>query len=78
MTANVSVGDRDIALANQIIRVEVGSTAHGMGTGADDLLVSERHVERLGAEDRGRGSARGPELELVALADAAREGGLAF
>ena len=37
MTANVSVGDRDIALANQIIRVEVGSTAHGMGTGADDL-----------------------------------------
>ena len=45
MTANVSVGDRDIALANQIIRVEVGSTAHGMGTGADDLDLMGVYIE---------------------------------
>ena len=45
MTRNVSVGDRDTALANQIVRVEVGSTAHGMGTGDDDLDLMGVYIE---------------------------------
>ena len=45
MTRNVSVGDRDTALANQIVRVEVGSTAHGVGTGADDLDLMGVYIE---------------------------------
>lgn len=40
-----STGDRDTALANEIIRVEVGSTAHGMGTGADDLDLMGVYIE---------------------------------
>ena len=42
---NVSVGDRDTALNNEILRVEVGSTAHGMGTGADDLDLMGVYIE---------------------------------
>ena len=41
----VNTGDRDTALANEIIRVEVGSTAHGMGTGADDLDLMGVYIE---------------------------------
>ncbi len=39
--------------------------------GRGDALVVERHVEVLGGEQRGGGAARGPELQLVALAHAA-------
>lgn len=41
----VNTGDRDTALANEIVRVEVGSTAHGMGTGADDLDLMGVYIE---------------------------------
>ena len=41
--------------------------------GGADALVVERHVEVLGGQDRRRGAARGPELQLVARADAAGE-----
>ena len=41
----VSIGDRETALENEILRVEVGSTAHGMGTGADDLDLMGVYIE---------------------------------
>lgn len=44
--SNVSVGDRDIALANEIARVEVGSGVHGMAiAGHDDLDLMGVYVE---------------------------------
>lgn len=43
---NVSVGDKDIALANEIVRVEVGSGVHGMAiAGTDDLDLMGVYVE---------------------------------
>lgn len=43
---NVSVGDRDVALANEIYRVEVGSGVHGMAIeGTDDLDLMGVYVE---------------------------------
>lgn len=43
---NVSVGDKDVALANEIIRVEVGSGAHGMAVeGTDDIDIMGVYVE---------------------------------
>ena len=35
--SGLSVGDRATATANEILRVEVGSTAHGISVGNDDL-----------------------------------------
>lgn len=43
--APVSVGDRDVALENEILRVEVGSTAHGIGTGSDDVDLMGVYIE---------------------------------
>lgn len=44
---NVSVGDRDIALANEILRSEVGSGVHGMAIeGRDDLDLMGVYIER--------------------------------
>lgn len=43
---NVSVGDRDVALTNEIYRVEVGSGVHGMAiSGLDDLDLMGVYVE---------------------------------
>ena len=49
----VSIGDRETALENEILRVEVGSTAHGMGTGADDLDLMGVYIETLDETDYG-------------------------
>lgn len=38
MPENVSVGDKTTATANEIIRVEVGSTAHGIADGTTEDL----------------------------------------
>lgn len=45
--SNVSVGDREVALANEIIRVVVGSGVHGMAIeGTDDQDEMGVYVER--------------------------------
>jgi hypothetical protein len=44
---NVSVGDADVALANEIVRVEVGSGVHGMAIGGtDDLDLMGVYIEQ--------------------------------
>ncbi|NYE00860.1 hypothetical protein BJY21_002044 [Kineosphaera limosa] len=43
--AATSVGDRITATENEILRVEVGSTAHGISVGNDDLDLMAVYVE---------------------------------
>ena len=58
--------------AGRLVEDLQGAGAEHRAGRADGLEV-ERHVEVLVGEQRGRGAAGRPELQLVAVADAARE-----
>lgn len=78
--SGLSVGDRATATANEILRVEVGSTAHGISVGNDDLdlmavylqtpeqlLGIAEHVDHYVGRTQPEGARSGPgDVDYVA------------